>query len=53
MSLNAYPRKTFDLLDVVLEYRWLLPVVKSIELRDVVHLDIVLDPIAKSGSRVS
>lgn len=53
MVSTAYPRKTLDLLDVVLEHWRLLPVVKTIELGDVINLDIVFDSISKSGPEVS
>jgi hypothetical protein len=41
----TYPRECLDLFDIVLENRWLLSLVESIKLGNVVDLNIVLDSI--------
>ena len=45
---TTYPRECLDLFDIFCEDRGLFPLMKSVELGNVVNLDVILDSIAKT-----
>lgn len=46
--LEPYPGKCLDLVDVLAQHGRLISFMKPIKFRDIVHLDVVFEPVAET-----